>query len=147
MRKFGVIHAENAKITENYPFKRYRGGLTSDILIFDLLQNKVENITDNLANDGKPAWAGGKVYFLSDRDLQMRRNIWSYDTQTKLIKQITSFTEFDITYLAAGTSDLVFEAGGLLYKMTLTDEQYEEVKVNVVSDLAVEMEVAPDDAL
>ena len=35
------------KITENYPFKRYRGGLTSDILIFDLQQNKAVNITNN----------------------------------------------------------------------------------------------------
>ena len=127
------------KITENYPFKRYRGGLTSDVLVFDLQQNKVENITNNLANDGKPAWAGNKIYFLSDRGELMRRNVWSYDTQSKQINQVTSFTDFDITYLSAGPSDLVFETGGLLYKLSLADEQYEEVAVNIVSDLAIEM--------
>ena len=41
------------KITENYPFKRYRGGLASDIIIYDLKNNTAENITHNHANDGK----------------------------------------------------------------------------------------------
>lgn len=50
------------KITENYPFKRYRGGLASDIIIFNLRNNTAENITNNHANDGKPAWVGDKVY-------------------------------------------------------------------------------------
>jgi tricorn protease len=128
------------KITENYPFKRYRGGLTSDILIFDLQQNKVVNITNNLANDGKPVWAGNKIYFLSDRGEHMRRNIWSYDTQSKEIYQVTALTDFDITYISAGAADLVFEAGGNLYIMNLADEQYNEVKVNVLSDLSLEMQ-------
>ena len=39
------------KITENYPFKRYRGGLASDILIFDLETNTATNLTNNEAND------------------------------------------------------------------------------------------------
>jgi tricorn protease len=128
------------KITENYPFKRYRGGLTSDVLIFDLQQNTVENITNNLANDGKPAWAGSKIYFLSDRGENMRLNIWSYDTGSRQTAQVTRLTDFDISYLSAGPVDLVFEAGGLLYRMNLSDENYEEVKVNVVSDLSVEMD-------
>ena len=127
------------KITENYPFKRYRGGLTSDILIFNMDDNTVVNITNNTANDGKPAWAGDKIYFLSDQGIQMRRNIWSYDTKSKETTQITHFKDFDITYLSAGPGNLVFEAGGLLYLMDLTSEKFQEVKVNVVSDLAGEM--------
>ena len=60
------------KITENYPFKRYRGGLTSDIIIiYDFKTKKTERITSNEVNDGKPAWAGDIVYFLSDRDETM----------------------------------------------------------------------------
>ena len=127
------------KITENYPFKRYRGGLTSDILIFDLINNKVENITNNLANDGKPSWTGDKIYFLSDQDKMMRRNIWVYDTKNKTIKPITSFTDFDITYISAGRNDLVFEAGGVLYLMNISTEEFKEVSVKVVSDLSVEI--------
>lgn len=127
------------KITENYPFKRYRGGLTSDVFIFDLATNKAGNITNNMANDGKPAWAGNKIYFLSDQDPDMRLNVWSYDTQSKATKKITDFKDFDIGFLSAGPKDLVFENGGTLYRMDLATEQSQEVKVNVVSDLSVEI--------
>ncbi len=127
------------KITENYPFKRYRGGLTSDVILFNLKDNSAENITNNTANDGKPAWAGRKVYYLSDKGKMMRRNIWSYDTDTKETGQVTFFTDFDITYLSAGPAELVFEAGGALYTMDLDTEKHKPISVNVVSDLAAEM--------
>ncbi len=127
------------KITENYPFKRYRGGLASDILICDLNTYEVINITNNHANDGKPAWAGDKVYFLSDQARDMRRNIWSYDTKSKETRQVTRFKDFDISFLSAGPSNLVFEVGGSLYLMDVSTEKYREIEVHVVSDLVAEM--------
>lgn len=132
------------KITEGYPFKRYRGGLASDIIIYDLVNNTAENITNNHANDGKPAWVGDKVYFLSDRAENMRLNIWVYDTKTKTSTQLTNIGDFDISYMAAGSSDIVFEAGGKLYLMDLTSQKYNEVKVNVISDLSVEIPKSTD---
>lgn len=127
------------KITENYPFKRYRGGLTSDILIYDMKSNKVDRITKNESNDGKPAWVGDKVYFISDRGAKMRRNVWVYDTQSKQISQVTKFTDFDITYMSGSSKELVFEAGGKLYLMNTANQQYKEVPVNIISDLSVEI--------
>lgn len=127
------------KITENYPFKRYRGGLTSDIILFDFENNTAENITNRHANDGKPAWSGDTVYFLSDENENMRINIWAYDTQTQTAEQITDFEDFDISYMSAGNSDLVFEVGGELYLMDLETREYRLVEVEVVSDLSVEM--------
>ncbi len=127
------------KITENYPFKRYKGGLASDVLIFDLQNNTAENITNNEVNDGKPAWAGDKIYFLSDRGENFRLNIWSYDTKTQESKQITQFENFDISNLSAGPDDLVFEVGGTLYLMDLATESYKPIEVKVVSDLSVEI--------
>jgi len=127
------------KITENYPFKRYRGGLTSDVILYDLKKNKAENITNNHANDGKPSWVDDKVYFLSDQDKMMRRNIWVYNTKTKTSKQLTSFTDFDITYFSTHSKDLVFEAGGTLYLMDLAKDTFEKIDVEVVSDLSTEI--------
>lgn len=127
------------KITENYPFKRYRGGLTSDIILFDLTTNQATNITENTANDGRPTWAGDQVYFISDQGQNMRRNLWAYDTASTEIRQVTTFTDFDITYLSEGPDDLVFEAGGVLYRMPVGSDSYEPVSVQVVSDLSVEM--------
>ena len=132
------------KITENYPFKRYRGGLASDVFIFDLANNSAVNITDNRANDGKPAWAGDKVFFLSDRGANMRLNIWAYDTKSKTTSQVTTFDDFDISHMSAGNRDLVFEAGGTLYLMDVNSQQYKPVEVHVVSDLSAEMPTSKD---
>ncbi len=127
------------KITENFPFKRYRGGLASDIIIYDLKNNRAENVTQNQANDGKPAWVGDNVYFLSDQADNMRLNIWVFDTKSKTSSQITRFDDFDIVFMSAGPRDLVFEAGGTFYVMELATHEYKPVAVNVVSDLSVEM--------
>jgi tricorn protease len=127
------------KITENYPFKRYRGGLSSDVVVYDLETDKAKNITGNLAIDGKPAWVGSSVYFLSDRDANMRLNIWRCDTRTGATEQITRMTDFDIAYMAAGPRDIVFECGGELYLMDLKTHKYKTVEVRVVSDLANEI--------
>ncbi|MCG8372788.1 MAG: PDZ domain-containing protein, partial [Balneolales bacterium] len=127
------------KITENYPFKRYKGGLASDILIYDSKDQSVINVTQNEVNDGKPAWAGDKVYYLSDQGENFRLNIWSYDDNTSEHNQVTMFEDFDISYLSAGPDDLVFEVGGQLYLMDLATEEYQPVDVNVVSDLTTEM--------
>jgi tricorn protease len=132
------------KLTENFPFKRYRGGYSSDIIIYNLGNDSAEKITDNWAIDGKPAWVGDKIYFISDQGENMRLNIWVYDTAGKQASQITKIIDFDITYMSAGNQDLVFEAGGTLYLMDLNSQQYKPVPVTVVSDLSLEMTQAKD---
>lgn len=127
------------KITENYPFKRIRSGNNSDILIYDLAANKVENITNRIAIDGKPAWSGNTVYFLSDENPEMRLNVWAYDTKTKAMSQLTDFKDFDVSFLSASEKDLVFEMGGDLYLMDLATKNHKKVEVRVISDLAAEM--------
>ena len=132
------------KITENYPFKRYRGGLTSDIILYDFELNSTERITTDEANDGKPAWAGESLYFLSDRDENMRLNIWEFNVKTKELLQVTRFKDFDISFLSAGPQELVFEMGGDLFLFDLNTKQYRKIAVNVISDLAVEMPTSKD---
>lgn len=132
------------KITENYPFKRYRGGLTSDIIIFNLRENSAENITRNKAIDGKPAWVGDNIYFLSDQGNNMRLNLWVYNVETKKSAQLTKFEDFDISFMSAGNRDLVFEVGGSLYLMDLGARQYKPVNVDVVSDLSAELPMSKD---
>ncbi len=135
----GTHLAYITKITENYPFKRYRGGLASDIIIYDLDNDTAENITQNPANDGQPAWVGDTVFFLSDQAENMRLNIWAYNTNTGASSQITRFDDFDISYMSGGPQDIVFEAGGTLYLLDVDTRQYEPVEIHVVSDLAAEM--------
>ncbi len=127
------------KITEDYPFKRYRGGLSSDILLYDLVNNRAENITNSHSIDGKPAWVGEEIFFLSDQGEHMRLNIWVYNTKQKSISQVTFMEDFDISYLSGGSSELVFEAGGVLYLMDAGTKKFKSVPVHVFSDLSLEM--------
>ncbi len=127
------------KITENYPFKRYRGGLASDIIVFNLKDNKAINITKTEATEGKPAWSGNYIYFLSDRGDNMRHNIWKYNVLNEKFSQVTTFADYDITYMSAGNNEIVFESAGGLYLMDLTNDKYKQIKVNVISDLSTEM--------
>lgn len=132
----GTRIAYVTRITENYPFKRYRGGLASDVLIYNLQDSSVINITRNAATDGKPAWHNNKIYYVSDVGPQIRRNIWVYDLSSKSSKQLTFFKDFDINYFSLGPDGGVFEAGGNLYLFNLKDHSYEEVNINVLSDVA-----------
>ena len=117
-------------------WKRFRGGTAPDIWLFDLENLSAQNLTESDANDSRPMWHGDTLYFLSDRGPALRSNIWALDTTTGEMRQVTHFTDFDITFPAIGPSDIVFQAGGRLYLLGLDDEQYAEVEVEVVTDLA-----------
>lgn len=127
------------RLTEDRPFKRYRGGYSSDIYIYDLRDDSVVNITDGTAIDAKPAWIGDEIFFLSNRDENLRLNVWVYDTSDATTRQLTSFEDYDISYLGAGDDSLVFDADGGLYLMNVRDQVARPVAVNVVSDLAHEI--------
>ena len=117
-------------------WKRYRGGRAPDIWMFDLQSMEARNLTDNAANDAQPMWNGNTIYFLSDRGPLQRYNIWAMDIDGGAMRQVTRFTDYDVTFPAIGPSDVVFQAGGRLYLMNLLNEQLSEVDVTVVTDLA-----------
>ena len=140
----GNFLAYITRITESYPMKRTRSGFSSDIIIYDLRNDTAKNVTNNPGTDGKPAWVGDKVYYLSDQAENMRLNIWVYDTNTSTSSQVTNFDDFDIAFMSAGSENIVFEVGGTLYLMELASHQYKPVAVNVVSDLSLEMPHSED---
>ncbi|HEY2804848.1 MAG TPA: PDZ domain-containing protein [Gemmatimonadales bacterium] len=117
-------------------WKRYRGGWSPDIWLFDLTTMSSENLTNNDANDAQPMWHGRKLYFLSDRDPAQRNNIWVMDLDTRQTHEVTHLTDYDITFPAIGPDDIVFQAGGRLYLLDLSNEQMHEVTVNVVTDFS-----------
>ena len=117
-------------------WKRYRGGWAPDIWMFNLRDSSARNLTNNAANDAHPMWHGNTLYFLSDRGPQERYNIWAMDANGGQPRQVTHFTDYDITFPAVGPNDIVFEAGGRLHLLSLSDEQVHDVNIQVVTDLA-----------
>lgn len=115
-------------------WKRYRGGMAPDIWLFNLDTFASENITRSQSNDSHPMWHGSTLYFLSDRGPEKRYNIWAYDLDRKSMRQVTKLSEVDIHFPAIGPEEIVYEAGGRLYLLSLKDSKVREVEVDVVTD-------------
>ena len=139
--EFGSLSADGRKIAFTdrsrifRTWKRYRGGTAADVWIFDLETYESENITNNVANDELPMWSGDNIYYLSDQGEEERFNIWVYNTTSKENRQVTQFQDYDIHFPSHGPKEIVFEAGGKLYLLNLDSEKYEEVEIQIVSDL------------
>jgi tricorn protease len=115
-------------------WKRYRGGWSPDIWVFDLKTLAASNVTKLDAIDEFPMWRGDTIYFLSDRGATQKQNIWALNRTTGAVRQVTDFRDYDITFPSMGPSDIVFEAGGRLYLLDLATEKSREVPVQVVTD-------------
>ncbi|MCP3980928.1 MAG: peptidase S41 [bacterium] len=117
-------------------WKRYRGGATPDIWLFDLESHSAKNVTASATNDSQPMWHGKTLYFLSDRDANKRYNIWALDTQSGSTRQVTKFETMDVAWPSIGPDEIVFTVGSDLYLLDLSDESQSKVEVEVVTDRA-----------
>jgi tricorn protease len=115
-------------------WKRYRGGMTADIWLFDLNNKSARNLTQNSANDSFPMWNGQTLFFLSDRDKQSRHNLWSLDTRTGNTRQITQFKDADVQFPSKGPQDIVFTVGDRLWLLDLKTQKSRTVDFSVVTD-------------
>ena len=113
-------------------WRNYRGGQNNPIRIFDLKTFKTQKLPWDGANDKNPVWIGDMIYFLSDRDYAM--NIWSFNTTTNELKQVTFFKEFDCKNLESGDKQVIFENGGYLYVYDPATGKAEKLSVTVEGD-------------
>jgi tricorn protease len=116
-------------------WKRYRGGMTDDVWIYDFKTKTTENITNNPAGDIIPMWSGNKIYFLSDRDSLKRMNLYSYDLTAKDTKRLTYFTDFDVKFPSLGDNAIVFENAGFIYRFDLATEKTVKVPITIADDM------------
>jgi tricorn protease len=118
----------------NRTWKRYRGGWSPDIWVFDLTTLAASNVTKHPAPDEFPMWHGDTIYFMSDRGAGERQNLWALNRTTGAARQVTDFRDYDVSAPSIGPSDIVFVAGGRLYLLDLATEKVTEVSVQVVTD-------------
>jgi len=83
------------KITENYPFKRYFGGLASDVILFDLKKNEAGNYRWNLGHGsrfGFPiSWSPDSKWLAFTQGLDnSNAAVFIFNTEDKQLQQVTS---------------------------------------------------------
>jgi len=128
--------AYNRIFREFRTWKRYRGGMADDIWIYDFETKRIDNITNNPAQDIIPMWKSDKIFFLSDRDENKRMNLFVYDLNSKQTKKITNFTDFDVKFPSLGKRAIVFENGGYIYRFDIESEKYEKVVIYIQEDFS-----------
>ncbi|HKS27584.1 MAG TPA: PDZ domain-containing protein [Pyrinomonadaceae bacterium] len=113
-------------------WKRYRGGQSPDVWIYDLQSNTSEQITTTRAQDMVPVWLGDTIFYLSDRDWTM--NLFAYNTRTKKTRKVTNHSDYDALWPSGGGDQLVYEAGGYIYRLSADGGREERVPIKVYGD-------------
>ena len=115
-------------------WKGYRGGTTPSIRILDVEADEVVDIEGKRVNDINPLWIDNQVYFLSDRDDKLF-NLFRFDEQSGEVERVTNQETWDIRWVSTNGSDVVYEAGGYLYQLDLTNGQVERIDISINPDL------------
>jgi tricorn protease len=111
--------------TDNRTWKRYRGGMSTDIWLFDLQEHTSLQATTWEGTDTAPMWHGGTLYYVSDEGPTHRQNLWSFEPKSGARKQLTRYADFDVKWASmgpgsAGGGEIVFQHGA---ELTLYDLQ------------------------
>ncbi len=112
--------------------RNYRGGQNRPIWIVDLKTFDLVTPPWTDSKDMEPAWVGDTVYFISDRDTVA--NIWSYDTKSTKLAEITHFTDFDVKTLDSGAGAIVFEQAGYIHELDTRTGREHVVNITAAGD-------------
>src|SRR5688572_18832549 len=126
--------------TTNFPgwieasgWRHYRGGRTHPIRVMNLADHSVTKLPWTDSNDAYPEWIGNTVYFLSDRTFTT--NLFSYNSDTKELKQLTRHDDFDIANATAGPDAVVYEQAGYIHLVDAKTGQSRRLNIEVTGDL------------
>lgn len=118
---------------EGSQWRRYRGGRVHPIRVMTLADHAVTKLPWTDSNDHDPMWIGNTIYFISDRDNVS--NLFSYRTDTKAVKKLTNFTDFDVMNASAGPDAIVFEQGGYVHLFDIASGQARRLAITVRGDM------------
>ncbi|HCT46012.1 MAG TPA: hypothetical protein DF699_12445, partial [Phycisphaerales bacterium] len=117
-------------------WKRYRGGLATDIWLFNLKTNESRKVTDWEGTDTIPMWHKDTLYYLSDNGEEGRLNIWSYNPSKDEHKQITKFTDDDVKFPSMGVADvgraeIVFQLGSQIHLLNVSNGKSKPIDISI----------------
>ena len=116
-------------------WKNYRGGTMSTIWIFSFEDQSKREIPKPAGgcNDIEPMWIGDVIYFLSDRNGEF--NLFSCNTGSQEIRQITQFDDFPIISASNNRDKIIFEQSGYLHTIDPGSRSSEKLTVGIATDL------------
>ena len=116
-----------------FAWKHYRGGTATPIWLADLATSHIEKIPREGSNDYCPMWTGDKVFFLSDRNGAV--TLFSYDTNSRQVKQEVQNKGLDFKSASAGPGAIVYEQFGGINLFDLKTAKTSPVKIQLAGDM------------
>jgi tricorn protease len=117
-------------------WKHYRGGTHSVVWVINLGDFSYEKIPqpEGGCNDPGPMWISDKIYFRSDRDGEF--NIYSFDSGTKAVKQLTFHQDFPVLNASAGDGKIIYEQAGYLHLLDPLSGTATRLQIGIATDAA-----------
>ena len=136
--------------------KHHVSSVTRDVWVFDIKNNKYEQVSDFEGEDREPVFSsdGTSIYYLSEKSGD--QNLYKRSLNTKSETQLTTFKDFPVRHLSISKSNkIAFTWKGDIYTFTegtepkkvsikvRDDSAYETIKNINISDVS-EFEVSPN---
>ena len=120
-------------------WKRYQGGMATDVWLFDLQEQTARQVTTWEGNDTAPMWHGSTLYYLSDAGEVPRFNLWSYDPETATHTQLTRFSDYDVRFPSmgpgpAGKGEIVYQRGAGIELFDLATGKSRALELTIPGD-------------
>lgn len=120
-------------------WKRYRGGMASDIWLLNISTKQSKQITDFEGTDSLPMWHGDSVYYVADAGPEHRLNIWTYNSKTGERRQVTNFADNDCRWPSIGPGpdgkgEIVVQNGAALHLVSLADGKTTALSISIPGD-------------
>ena len=78
-------------------------------------------------------WIGNTIYFRSDRNGEF--NLFSYNSVSKKVEALTTFTDFPVLSASAGNNMIAFEQAGYLHTYAPGEASSGRIKIGIAADL------------
>jgi tricorn protease len=125
----------NPKGSEEYYWKRYKGGQHAELWLGDLKTGAHRRITEYEGKSAYPMWtAQGEALFLSDRSEGGISNLHALDLATGQAKALTAFKDFDVQWPSTDGRRVVFVKGGYLHLLDLASGAAKRLDITAASD-------------
>ncbi len=113
--------------------KRYQGGTAQNLWRFGTGDQEATALTADYKGTSKnPMAAGGRLYFLTDRDGTM--NLWSMAERGGDLRQHTRHTGFDASWPSLSDGKIAYQLGADIRLFDIASGQDRAVAIKLVSD-------------
>jgi tricorn protease len=135
--------AFNRVTSEGRTWKRYRGGMASDIWVGHPDRGDFKKVSAGPGPQEFPMWHKGRIYFLCDEGGTI--NIWSMKPDGSDRKRHTNFVDWDARWPAMGRDGrIAFTLGADIEVFNSADSSVRKVNVDLPSDVALTRERYPE---